>query len=177
MIRGAAVLLLVAIAAAAPDDDLGRAAAARVVLDEGLDAFSGLASESDARAVFSLGSCVDRGPIVEELLAAACGRGAHPSWQVRPTFGLELGNGAGDNLSGDDAAGWFGPRVGARAALYSGPMVLRASPRIGLDTIPGVAPTLSMSEVWIGYDRGKGWIGVGTQDRWMGVGHHGTPLL
>lgn len=177
MIRGAPVLLLVAIAAAAPDDDLGRAAATQIVLNDGLDSFSGLAPGSDAHAAFLLGSCAGRGPMVEELLAAACGRVTGVSWQVRPTFALELGDGSGDNASGDAAPGWLGPRVGARAVLYSGPMVLRASPTIGLDSVPGLAPMLSLSELWVGYDRGKGWVGVGTQDRWMGPGHHGTLLL
>ena len=174
------MLLLVTLALAAPDDDVARAAATRQVLDDGIDAFIGLAPESDARAVWQLGGCEDASDWVKDLLSATCARDVtsrRPSWELRPTASVDVGNLSPTNVSGDEAPGWFGPRVGARGVVYAGPMVLRAAPSVGLDVAPGVTPTVRVPELWMGYDSGKGWFGVGQQDRWMGPGEHGSLLL
>lgn len=171
MIRAEAVLLLAAFAVAAPADHPGRAAATRIVLDEGLDHFTGLAPESDARAAWMVGGCEGRGPWVGSLLACSA---AVPRWSVHPTFALDLGDGEADNASGDAAPGLAGFRVGASGALEVGQMVLRASPTVGLDM---GEPMLSVPELWMGHDSGHRWLGLGTQDRWMGPGRHGTLLL
>lgn len=170
------MLLAIALAAAAPDDEPGRAAATRQVLDLGLDAFSGLGPESDARAAWQLGDCA-RDPIAADLLAGACARGPKLSWELRPTGLVEVGDGTPVGASGDERDGWVSARAGVRGALYYGPMVLRGAPSVGLDVAPGVAPVVRLDDLWIGYDRGAGWIGVGHQDRWMGPGRSGTLLL
>ncbi|MSQ03527.1 MAG: hypothetical protein EXR71_16820 [Myxococcales bacterium] len=171
------MLLAVAFAAAAPDDDVARAEVARRVLDDGLDAFTGLAPESDGRAAWQLGDCATGSAWVRELLAAACARTAAPRWEVRPTLVLDAGDATPDNASGDSFDGMVGIRAGARAVLYAGPMVLRAAPSVGLDAGPGLAPVARLDELWVGYDRGSGWLGLGHQDRWMGAGQNGTLLL
>ncbi len=170
------MLLAVALAVAAPDDELARAAATREVLDLGLDAFSGLAPESDGRAAWQLGDCA-LAPAAAPLLGSACSPAPGLRWEVRPTALVEVGDGTPDGASGDQRAGWASVRAGARGAMYFGPMVLRAAPSLGLDVVPGVEPVARLDDVWLGYDSGGAWVGVGRQDRWMGPGRSGTLLL
>jgi hypothetical protein len=174
------VLLLVTMAAAAPDDEVARAAATRAVLDAGRDAFTGVAPESDTRAVWQLGGCEGAEPWVTDLLAAACARdlsGRTLTGELRPTAALDLGNLTPDGTSGDTAPGWVGLRAGVRGATYFGPMVFRAAPSFALDLAPGITPRVVNPELWAGYDTGNAWFGVGQQDRWLGPGHHATLLL
>lgn len=174
------MLLLVALAAASPDDEVARAAARKAVLDEGLDAFSGLAAESDARAASALGDCTTAGEWAEALLASACGR--NPG-NMKPTASLRLGGaltaGTADpvNAAGDRTDEAFGARVGLRGEVQSGPMVARVHGSLGLDAAPGLVPTAVLPEAWIGYDSGSHWLGFGQQSRWLGPGQHGTLVL
>jgi hypothetical protein len=174
------VLLLVGLAAAFPDDEVARAAARRVVLDDGLDAFAGLAAESDTRAAFSLGDCARGGPWAEALLGAACERDVtrlQPRSELRPMAALTVGDAEAVNAAGEEGGGLFGARVGLRGAVYTGPMVARLRGSVGIDTAPAVLPTVQLPEAWIGYDTGKHWLGLGQQSRWMGPGQQGTLLL
>lgn len=174
------MLLLVALAAASPDDEVARAAARKVVLDEGLDAFTGLAPASDAGAAFTLGDCAKGGDWATTLLGPACARtlgSFKPTGSLRLTGTLFGGDAEPLNSAGDGSDAALGGRLGIRGAVYSGPMVARVRGSLGLEGVPGVAPDAHLPEAWMGYDSGTHWLGFGQASRWMGPGQHGTLVL
>lgn len=100
-----------------------------------------------------------------------------PRYSLRPVATVSVGDATPDNLSGDTEPGLLSVRAGGRAAVYSGPFVLRATANGGIDAIPDAAPAYSVPELWLGADTGSWWLGAGRQDRWMGPGRGATLLL
>ncbi len=174
-------MLLVPLALAAnPEDDWLAAMAGQAARDGAADTFASLAPESAWRMAV-LGGCRDNEvSSLRPLLAVPCDRdleGLAPTYSLRPTFSLAVGDATPDNRSGDTEAGSLSPRAGGQAAFYAGPFTVRASASGGVDALPGLAPALVVPEAWAGIDTGTGWIGFGRQDRWLGPGRHGTIAL